>query len=238
MTGVNRPINQKVHRQVLPGHYVYFETFSGTRHSGYQFTYEVFEDHKLTSKLSADFVRLDTSIGKWRLDNYRLRTVDSLGQEHILSGRRLDTALSFTSEQIAPKLNSIATMNSRELSKFIAQEEITGNENIASYQMEMQRRSSYPLSAYVFVLLAVALASQKRRGGLGINIAIGLVLSAIYIFTIQISQTFATTGILSTGGWLGKTLLWITIQPAEFAIWIPNILFAGVAIWRYIVAPK
>jgi len=183
-------------------------------------------------------VRLDTSIGKWRLDNYRLRTVDSLGQEHILSGRRLDTALSFTSEQIAPKLNSIATMNSRELSKFIAQEEITGNENIASYQMEMQRRSSYPLSAYVFVLLAVALASQKRRGGLGINIAIGLVLSAIYIFTMQISQTFATTGILSTGAWLGKTLLWITIQPAEFAIWIPNILFAGVAIWRYIVAPK
>ncbi len=238
VTGVNRPINQKVHRQVLPGHYVYFETFSGTRHSGYQFTYEVFEDHKLASKLSADFVRLDTAIGKWRLDNYNLRTVDSLGQEHILSGRRLDTALSFTSEQIAPKLNSIATMNSRELSKFIAQEEITGNENIASYQMEMQRRSSYPLSAYVFVLLAVALASQKRRGGLGINIAIGLVLSAIYIFTMQISQTFATTGILSTDGWLGKTLLWITIQPAEFAIWIPNILFAGVAIWRYIVAPK
>lgn len=238
VTGVNRPINQKVHRQVLPGHYVYFETFSGTRHSGYQFTYEVFEDHKLASKLSADFVRLDTAIGKWRLDNYRLRTLDSLGQEHILSGRRLDTALSFTSEQIAPKLNSIATMNSRELSKFIAQEEITGNENIASYQMEMQRRSSYPLSAYVFVLLAVALASQKRRGGLGINIAIGLVLSAIYIFSMQISQTFATTGILSTDGWLGKTLLWITIQPAEFAIWIPNILFAGVAIWRYIVAPK
>ena len=238
VTGVNRPINQKVHRQVLPGHYVYFETFSGTRHSGYQFTYEVFEDHKLASKLSADFVRLDTAVGKWRLDNYRLRTVDSLGQEHILSGRRLDTALSFTSEQIAPKLNSIATMNSRELSKFIAQEEITGNENIASYQMEMQRRSSYPLSAYVFVLLAVALASQKRRGGLGINIAIGLVLSAIYIFTMQISQTFATTGILSSDGWLGKTLLWITIQPAEFAIWIPNILFAGVAIWRYIVAPK
>ena len=103
--------------------------------------------------------------------------------------------------------------------------------------MEMQRRSSYPLSAYVFVLLAVALASQKRRGGLGINIAIGLVLSAIYIFTMQISQTFATTGILALE--LGRrTLLWITIQPAEFAIWIPNILFAGVAIWRYIVAPK
>ncbi|MGB2446054.1 MAG: LptF/LptG family permease, partial [Schleiferiaceae bacterium] len=51
ITGVNRPINQKVHRQVLPGHYVYFETYSGIRQSGYQFTYETFDNHVLTSKL-------------------------------------------------------------------------------------------------------------------------------------------------------------------------------------------
>lgn len=238
ITGVSRPINQKVHRQILPGHYVYFETFSGLRQSGYQFTYEVFEDHQLVSKLSADFVRLDTAQNTWRLDNYRLRTLDSLQNESILTGRRLDTALAFTSEQIAPKLSSIATMNSRELSRFIAQEEITGNENIASYQMEMQRRTSYPASSYVFVLLAVALASQKRRGGLGINIAIGLVLSAIYIFAMQISQTFAQTGLLSVDSILGQTLLWIRIQPAEFAIWIPNLLFTIIAIWRYNAAPK
>ena len=238
ITGVNRPINQKVHRQVLPGHYVYFETYSGIRQSGYQFTYETFDNHVLTSKLSADFVRLDTATGKWRLDNYRMRKLDSLGVETITTGRKLDTVLQFTSEQIAPKLNSIATMNSKELSRFIAQEEITGNENIASYQMEMQRRSSYPLSSFVFVLLAVSLASQKRRGGLGVNIAIGLVLCAIYVFAMQISQTFATTGVLTSDKWLGKALTWITIQPAEFAIWIPNLLFAGIALWRYNKAPK
>ena len=106
----------------------------------------------------------------------------------------MDTALAFTSEQIAPKLNSIATMNSKELSRLIAQEELTGNENIASYQMEMQRRTSYPVSSYVFVLLAVGLASQKKRGGLGVNIAIGLVLTAVYIFFMQLSETFAKTG--------------------------------------------
>jgi lipopolysaccharide export system permease protein len=238
VTGVNRPVNQKVHRQVLPGHYVYFETFSGERESGYQMTYEVFENHRLKSKLSADFVRLDTATGQWRLDNYRLRTLDAQGRELIDHGRRLDTTLAFTSEQIAPKLNSIATMNSRELRLFIAQEEITGNENIASYQMEMQRRTSYPVSSYIFVLLAVALATQKRRGGLGINIAIGLILSAIYIFTMQISQTFASTGLLASDGAIGKFLMWVHIQPAEFAIWIPNLLFAAIASWRYVKAPK
>lgn len=238
VTGISRPISQKVHRQVLPGHYVYFETFSGTRESGYQFTYEVFEDHKLRSKLSADFIRLDTASGKWKLDNFKLRTLDEQGIERIQQGRRLDTALAFTSEQIAPKLTSIATMNSRELSAFIAQEEQTGNENIASYQMEMQRRSSYPLSSYVFVLLAVSLASQKKRGGLGINVAIGLIICAIYVFAMQISQTFATSGVLSTDKWLGKLLSWIHIQPAEFSIWLPNLVFAAIALWRFNKAPK
>jgi lipopolysaccharide export system permease protein len=238
VTGVNRPISQKMHRQVLPGHYVYFETFSGVRESGYQMTYEVFEDHQLKSKLSADFVRLDTATGRWRLDNYRLRTLDDNGIEQISFGRRMDTALAFTSEQIAPKLNSIATMNSKELSRFIAQEELTGNENIASYQMEMQRRTSYPVSSYVFVLLAVGLASQKKRGGLGVNIAIGLVLTAIYIFFMQLSETFATIGLLSAEGLLGRPLQWIGIQPAEFAVWIPNLIFASIALWRYHSAPK
>jgi len=238
ITGVSRPVIQKIHRQVLPGHYVYFETFSGMRESGYQFTYEVFDNHQLSSKLSADFVRLDTATGKWRLDNYRLRTVDLAGEEIIRTGRRLDTVLAFTSEQIAPKLNSIATMNSGELRKFIAQEELTGNENIASYQMEMQRRTSYPVSSYVFVLLAVSLASQKRRGGLGVNIAIGLVLSAIYVFTMQISETFAYTGLLTAESSFRSMLQWVGIQPAEFAVWIPNLLFAIVALWRYLKAPK
>lgn len=238
ITGVNRPINQKVHRQILPGHYVYFETFSGVRQSGYQFTYETFDNHQLTSKLSADFVRLDTASGKWRLDNYRLRTLNHLGEEFIATGRRMDTALAFTSEQIAPKLSSIATMNSKELSQFIAQEEKTGNENIASYQMELQRRSSYPISSYVFVLLAVALASEKRRGGLGINIALGLIICAIYVFAMQIAQTFASTGVLSSDKWFGKLLLWLHIQPAEFAIWLPNLLFAIFALWRFYKAPK
>ncbi len=238
VTGVNRPINQKVHRQVLPGHYVYFETFSGMRQSGYAFTYEVFEDHRLVSKIEADFVRLDTATGKWGLSNYRWRRIDSTGHDRILTGRRMDTALAFTSEQIAPKLNSIATMDSRALAQFIEQEELTGNENIASYQMEMQRRTSYPVSAYVFVLLATSLATQKRRGGLGLNIAIGLMITSIYIFLQQISETFASTGVLTGEGWLGKTVLWVGIQPAEFAIWIPNILFCGVALLWYRFAPK
>jgi len=86
--------------------------------------------------------------------------------------------------------------------------------------------------------LAVSLSSQKRRGGLGVNIAIGLVLSAIYVFTMQISETFASTGLLTSESSFGIGLQWLGIQPAEFAVWIPNLLFAIIAFWRYLKAPK
>ena len=69
-------------------------------------------------------------------------------------------------------------------------------------------------------------------------IAIGLILCAVYVFAMQISQTFAATGLLSIDKGLGSALLWVGIQPAEFAIWIPNLLFAGIAIWRFSKAPK
>lgn len=238
VTGISRPMNQKVHRQVLPGHYVYFESFSGGRKSGYQFSYEVFNNHVLEKKIMADFVRKDTATGLWRLDNYRIRTLLPDGSERIRQGRRLDTTLAFTSEQIAPKLNSITTMNTTQLSDFIAVEELTGNENIRQYQMELQRRTAYPVSSFVFVLLAVALSTQKKRGGLGQNVAVGLSLSAVYIFIMQISSTFADAGLMSQEGWFGTALIAMGIQPAEFAIWIPNIIFAAIALQRYYAAPK
>ena len=62
-------------------------------------TYETFDNHVLTSKLSR-FVRLDTATGKWRLD-YRMRKLDSLC-ETIATGRKLDTVLQFTLSKSHP----------------------------------------------------------------------------------------------------------------------------------------
>ena len=58
-----RPIN--IHRQILPGHYIYLETWSPERQAGYHFSYEVFDGSKLISKLRGDYLRYDSLSQGW-----------------------------------------------------------------------------------------------------------------------------------------------------------------------------
>lgn len=213
---------KNIHRQIKPGHIIYFENYNSARYSGYHFTYEVFENQTLQSKLKADFIRLDTADNKWVLDRYSIRKIDDNGKEHISSGRQLDTVLDLEAEEIVPKLYTIEMMTTPKLKEFIEQERIRGSENLNYYLMEEYKRTSWPVATYVLTLIGVSISSRKSRGGLGLNIALGLVVCVSYIFFMQISTTFATVGSLSP----------------LLAVWIPNIIFSVIALYLYYVAPK
>lgn len=213
---------KNIHRQVHPGHIIYFENYNGGRKSGYHFTYEVFENNAMKSKLKADFIRLDTVTGKWTLDNYVIRTIDENGEEQLTSGRTLDTVFDFKADEIVPKLYTIEMMVTPELNEFIEAEKIRGSENMNYYLIEKYKRTSWPVSTYILVLIGVSISSKKTRGGLGLNIAIGLGVCVSYIFFMQISTTFATLGNFSP----------------LMAVWFPNIIFSFVAIYLYLIAPK
>ena len=57
---------------------------------------------------------------------------------------------------------------------------------------------------------------------MGVNIGIGLILSFIYILFTTVSSTFATNGDMSP----------------RLAVWLPNIIYAFIAIFLYTKAPK
>ena len=60
------------------------------------------------------------------------------------------------------------------------------------------------------------------RGGIGLQLGLGITLSFTYIMFMQISTTFATGG---------------NFSPLA-AVWLPNIVYAGVALYLARVAPK
>lgn len=211
-----------IHRQIKPGHIIYFENYNIKRSSGYHFTYEVIEDGRLISKLKADFIRLDTSNNKWILDNYDKRTIDAVGNETLEQGRKLVTDFDFSADDIVPRLYTVEMMITPELNEFIEAEKIRGSENINHYLIQKYQRTSWPFATYILVLIGVSISSRKTRGGLGLNVAIGLILCVTYIFFMQVSTTFATVG---------------SMNPL-LAVWIPNILFAGIGLYLYRVAPK
>lgn len=213
---------KNIHRQIKPGHIIYFENYNSDRRSGYHFTYEIFKDHQLLYKLKADFIRQDTVTQMWTLDNYSIRRIAEDGSEEIKAGRQMDTVLDFEAKEIVPRLYTIEMMVTPELNDFIEAEKIRGSENVNYYLIEKYRRTSWPVATYVLVLIGVSISSRKKRGGLGLNIAIGLAVCVSYIFFMQISTTFATLGNFSP--------FW--------AVWFPNIIFSFVAAYLYYIAPK
>ena len=57
---------------------------------------------------------------------------------------------------------------------FIAREEERGSSNINRYRVVQYKKWSLPVSVFILTIIAVAVSSVKRRGGMGVNLAFGL----------------------------------------------------------------
>lgn len=220
----NRPVKFKTknfHRQIEPGVFVYLENYSTISKVGYNFSIEKFEDGQLVSKLLADQIRWDTSANKWSLRRYYMRDIDGL-TETISTGRIKDTTINIKPEDFARRVNVVETMNLRELDEFIKQQIMQGETNVKAFQIERHKRIAFPFSTFILTFIGVAVSSRKVRGGIGFQIATGVVISFAYILFMQFSTQFSIGGLL----------------PVALAAWLPNIIFFGVALYLFKMAPK
>ncbi|MCF8345825.1 MAG: LptF/LptG family permease [Bacteroidales bacterium] len=220
----NRPVRWKTrnfHRQIEPGVYIYLENYSTISEGGYNFSLEKFEGNRLVSKVIADQIRWDTSVNKWSLRRYYQRDIDGM-KETITEGARKDTTISIHPSDFRQRLNIVETMSLRELDEFIDQQRMQGETNVKAFQIERHKRISFPFSTFILTFIGVAVSSRKIRGGIGLQIAIGVIISFTYILFMQFSTQFAIGGLLSV----------------ELAVWLPNILFIFVALMLFRLAPK
>lgn len=209
------------HRQIEPGVYVYLENYSTISQVGYNFALEKFEGNQLVSKLMADQIRWDTSINKWSLRRYYQRDIDGL-KETLTTGTKKDTSINISPDDFARRINVVETMNLKDLDEFIKQQKMQGETNVKAFQIERHKRLSFPFSTIILTLIGVAVSSRKVRGGIGIQIAIGVIISFSYILFMQFSSQFAIGGLL----------------PVQLAVWLPNMVFVFVAILLFRMAPK
>jgi lipopolysaccharide export system permease protein len=135
--------------------------------------------------------------------------------EYTRTGYRLDTTLSFYPSEFNRRSNIIETMDSPELNKYIEEETRRGSEEIPLFLIEKHRRTSIPYATFVLTVIGVSMSSKKVRGGIGVQLGFGILLSFTYIMFMQISQTFATNGSL----------------PPLLAVWLPNLLYTVIALY-------
>ncbi len=211
-----------VHRQVYPNTYIYMESYNTITQSGRNFSMEKFDDHgKLESKMTANLVRWDTTTNKWGAWWYYIRQTDSLG-ERITTGRRIDTVLNVGPEDFARSPEFVGTMNRRELKEYINVLRSQGSDEIKLYLNEKHSRYASPFAFFILTLIGVSLSSRKIKGGIGMQIGIGLLLTFSYILFLQFASQFSLKGGLNPG----------------LAMWIPNIIYTFIGLVVYRFAPK
>ncbi len=216
-----RNTDKDIHRQIEPGLFIYMKSYNTTNDVGYKFSMEKFENGVLKSKLISDYVKWDSTISKWTIRNYYIRDIDSLS-EKITTGSKIDTALNMLPEEFKRMQNFTETMNLRELNKYIDQQYMQGADNVVELLIDKYSRFAYPFSTFILTLIGVALSSRKARGGIGMHIGFGLLLSFSFILFMRFTTMFAISGSLN----------------ALFAVWLPNIIYAIIAVFLYRLAPK
>ncbi|MGB4292328.1 MAG: LptF/LptG family permease [Bacteroidales bacterium] len=222
ITRVKRGQVVNFHRQVYKNVYMYMERYNPEIQTGTNFTLERFDDSgRLESKLTATRVTWDTTTSKWSAWTYYIRDFkDSV--EVISRGLRIDTALTIRPEDFSRDPQYVGTMRYKELNDYIGLLRLQGSDELKLFLIEKHRRFANPFSVFILTLIGVSLSSKKIRGGIGMQIGIGLALSFSYILFMQFASQFSLKG---------------NLDPM-LAMWIPNILYLAIALFLYRLAPK
>lgn len=210
---------QNVHVKIGKNTYVYIKSFNMQKNSGDMFTEETFEGNILKEKLYADNIRYVDSTQKWVLNNVKIRTFDGLN-ETIQTEHSLEKNYNLKPKDFTEDLQRINTLNSIDLYDKTQVESSRGLENINAYSYEFHRRTSDAFSGIILTIIAVCIASMKIRGGSGLHLALGIILSAMFLLFVKLTNTY----VINSG------------MNALVASWIPNIIFGVAAIfmvrWR------
>lgn len=210
-----------IHKQVKPGEFIFFERYNSERDIGYKFTYETWEGTRLVSKLMAAIIKWDSLSGKWQINDYMIRDIDGLN-ETMRRGSDKDTTLGFTPHDFARRMVDVEMMDYAQLEAFIEDESFKGSDEIPFYEIEKHQRSSYPFATYVLTLIGVSIASRKVKGGIGMHIAIGMLICVSYILAMKVTTVYATNA---------------GLDPL-IAVWLPNVIFGIFALFLLKFAPK
>ncbi|PIF00599.1 MAG: hypothetical protein CR994_05935 [Maribacter sp.] len=180
-----------IFNQLNENDFLYVSSFDPARQNAKKFTFERFnEDNTLDFKISANSIRWVEKDSIYRLIKYTKRTM--VGDSAIIRTKnRLDTLFTFKIGDLTPVSYIAETKNLFELNRFIKDQRRKGASNINSYVLVKYRRWALPLTAFILTIIAVAVSSVKRRGGMGVNLAFGIGVAFVYIFFDKVFGTLA-----------------------------------------------
>lgn len=191
----------------------YFDTVSRT---GSGFFIQKILNNRLVYNLRSDNINWDTAAKKWKLSGVTERTFNG-DKETIKRTASLLMQYNFKPRDLRRDDFLKDRMTTDELDEYIAIQKLRGAESLGELMVERYNRDAIPASIIILTIIGAVLASRKVRGGSGFHLAVGVILSVVYILFSRLSVVFATKGSF----------------PPLLAAWVPNIMFGVLAYYLY-----
>ncbi len=200
---------------------IFIKNFNISGNRGFNFSYSEYKGTKIVYKLVSNNIIWDTEKDIFKLPQYTERFVYA-DRDSLSKGKDKEMNLDFTPEDLKTSGAKSMNLTSGELIEFINKSKRRGIKNLNSYYIELYQRTSLPISSYILTLMAVALASRKKRGGIGINLALGIGLMFVYVFFMKVAKVLGSA----------------PNSNALLMAWLPNIVFAIIALYLYFKEKK
>jgi len=201
--------------------YAAIKSYDTVSKTGNNFSIQRFEHNRMVYNLRAMNFNWDTAKRKWALNNVLERQLNDITETLKKSERKYEN-YNFKPIDLRKDDYLKDQMTTPDLDAFIRLERMRGSEMLSTLLVERYNRDAIPVSVLILTIIGAVLASRKVRGGSGAHLALGVVISVLYILFSRFSVVFATKGDFTP--WL--------------ASWTPNMLFGLLAFYLYKKAPK
>lgn len=175
----------------------------------------------MVERVDAVTMLWDSSSNQWML-NSGTRRWFSGGKERIdeFAVQPAGT-LHFNPEDLRKKQRKPDEMSYYDMKEFIENQRRAG-QDVSRWEVDFYSKISFPFATVIVVLFGVPFSSIRRRGGVGVQLGVSLLIGFVYLIFMKVSQVFGYNG---------------DVSPLLTA-WSANILFFAAAVVVLVRVPK
>ncbi len=170
------------------------------------------QNPKLFTRIKAKEFAWDSIKRIWNLSDVTINYYDTNDRKAVFKRylANMNINLNFDYKQLASIRKSISEMTYSELDLYLKLQKEGGKDirkELTSYYGEW----AYPFASVIIVLFVVPLASQKKRGGIAVQIATALVITFVYLIFTKVGQSIGTATNLNPllSAWLANIIFFI-----------------------------
>jgi lipopolysaccharide export system permease protein len=175
----------------------------------------------MVGRMDAISMTWDSAQAQWILQQGVHRRFTPEGETMEEFSVRPIGPMHFDPEDLRKKQEKPDEMDYYTMQKFIEDQKRAG-QDVARWQVDFYSKVSFPFASVIVVLFGVPFSSVRRRGGVGVQLGISLLISFIYLISMKVSQVFGYNGDI----------------PPLLTAWAANIIFLLAAVVVMIRVPK